>query len=146
MLQGRPLELRNWYCTVSPLSPDSTEDLRDTMDTLTLAKMRSILLEMGWEEDEMMKETLRCVAIDDSYRMSAFVDLSDPDVPRIVRPCDVPLFGSLVNIGELCENEEYMVDGVLTWKALQDFAPAWASMHLVAITMDLDTMSFPLPS
>jgi hypothetical protein len=67
------------------------------------------------------------------------VDVSNMDAPRLLRPCEVASFA------DKCADEEYWDDGRFTWKAIQEFAPTWATTNLVAITQDQEMISFPLP-
>lgn len=127
------IEKRTW----EPMDDYDTEDL--PVETMTQAQMRAKLAEDGWEEAEMV-DTLKGVAIDDSYALSAFLDISDPLHPIVVMPCDWAPFSSD------CEDGEYLWGGVLRWRAIQEYAATLAAAKMVAVTMDCSVLSFPLPT
>jgi hypothetical protein len=131
-----PVELTVW----KPLLPEDALNLinDDAVQTMTKREMRGILLEMGLEPKHMV-DNLKGVAIDDSYYASALIDLTNPDNPTLVHPCDFAPFAHYY------DDEDYFVDGVFTWKAIQKFAPVFAAANHIAITQDCEILSFPMP-
>lgn len=123
----------------TPLAVDDTKDIiAEGIEIHTRSQMRAKLVDMGWDSADMA-EVLKGVAIDDSYRVSAFLDVTDPDAPRVVMPCDVPVFA------DRCGDDEYIWDGVLTWRAIQELGPVLAAANMIAITKDFEMLTFPVP-
>ncbi len=80
-------------------------------------------------------------AIDDAYRHTALVNITDPYNPVVENPCKTELFG------EACEDEEMFSDYVFSWKALQQMASKMVSQKRIAVVQDGDShIWFPLLS
>lgn len=127
------VERRNW----TPMEAYDAEDL--PVETMTQAQMRAKLAsDNGWEATDMV-ETLKGVAIDDSYAISAFLDISDPLHPTVEMP---HLWAPFV---DRCDNDEYIWSGVLRWRTIEEYATTLVAANMVAITMDCSVLSFPLP-
>ncbi len=127
------IELRKW----KPMEEYNAEDL--PVETMTRDEMRAKLADDGWEDEDMV-DTLEGVAIDDSYVISAFLDISDPAAPKVVMPCDFAPFA------ERCRDDNYIWSGVFRWKALEEYAAILEESKMLMITMDCSVMSFPLPT
>jgi hypothetical protein len=121
------------------LGPEDMEDIiAEGMETMTRAEMRSKLEDNGWEED-MIAESLKVVVADDSYWTCMFLDTTNPYSARLLHPCEVASFADKMG------DADYWDDRRFTWKAIQEFAPTWAAANLVAITLDGEMITFPLP-
>ncbi len=110
------------------------------IETLTRKQQEAKLLENGWEPEEVA-ETMQqdLVAMDDSYRRTFLLNITDPNSPIVVNLCEFPAFA------EKCSAEGYVWDGVMTWKALQEFATTFGATGHIVVTQDAEVISFPLP-
>ncbi len=93
---------------------------------------------MGWD-DELIQSVAHLVAIDDSYRTSLLLDIRDPTAPRVVIPCKDADFAAL------CRDPQLYEDGVFTWQAIEENTQKFLERGLLAVTMDFEVISFPVP-
>ena len=132
-----PLELKGWR----PVDPFEEDEMDEIVRTMTKSQLRAMMEDNGLDEEAINDSMAQNVmALDDSYTISALLDVSDPSNPRVVMPCDFPAFA------ERCDDESYMWSRVMTWKALQEYAPAFAAAKHIAVTMDCEVLTFPLPA
>jgi hypothetical protein len=121
---------------------DVTDIINDGgIDIITKKQMEAKLLENGWDAADVadtMQQDL--VAMDDSYRRTFLLNIMDPNNPVVVNLCEFEAFA------EKCGDAAYEWDGVLTWKALQEFAPVFLAAGHIVVTQDAEVMSFPLPT
>ncbi len=120
---------------------DVIADIIKDIETITRKQQEAKLLENGWDAADVadtMQQDL--VAMDDSYRRSFLLNITDPNTPVIVNLCEFAGFA------EKCGDAGYEWDGVMTWKALQEFATTFGAAGHIVVTQDSEVISFPLPT
>ena len=154
ILKASPVMVADLYNTMSnAINPtrenlDAEEDAEviadiindNGIETMTRKQQEAKLLENGWEAEEVA-ETMQqdLVAMDDSYRRTFLLNITDPNSPVVVNLCEFPAFA------EKCSADGYVWDGVMTWKALQEFATTFGAAGHIVVTQDFEVISFPLP-
>ncbi len=110
---------------------------------------KNMISEMGYNNNtnntnnanNNINDPRKYTAIDDAYRHTALVNITDPNNPVVENPCETEIFG------EACEDEEMFSDYVFSWKALQQMANQMVQQKRIAIVQDGDSnVWFPLLS
>ena len=111
------------------------QDIADNLKALNKDEFTEEMKESGMEVDEDL------VAVDDAYRHSAIVDITDITNPIVENPCKSDIFN------DKCKNKKYFDDYCFTWLSVDKYAMKFLEAGKIIVHFDMmEQFYFPLPS